>query len=408
MAVSLTTKGRLAVKEQASSWGTQETSFSATDYLEVVGPVVPPMPRETISVDTYRPGNTAATVAPGSKSGGTISFNMWLHGHSASTPSTDPTIHPDCIILKNVLGSAGADGYIATPNGVTTGSTTSLVNVVNGQADAACAGYAQMAAGASTNVIWWAKTIDAGASPDTITPLVTTLAEAPAAGTIYGSVVAWLSTAEIVPLTIDWCGTDSTAHVRYSDCGVSKVTLTFVNKQAVMMDVEFTFVTWDNVGSGGAPADYAYTYPRIPPFVGANGARALFSGGSSICPQQIVIEMTQTLDEVPCASSTQGVSQLKYSNRTVTTAITRTPSDLSASPWTDVAGATPNALQIDCGATPGRSVSVAMPAPQVKEQPAPAAVGNLLGLTTIYEPLYYAGDTGSTAPADTAFRIGFV
>lgn len=408
MAVALTTKGRLAVKEQASSWGTPETSFTSVDFIEVNGPVVPPMPRETVSVDTYRPGNTAATVVAGSKSGGTISFTMWLHGHSATTPSTDPTVHPDATIIKNVLGSGGADGYAATPNGVTTSSTTSLVNIVNGQADAAWSGFAQLAAGASTNVIWWAKTIDTGVSPDTIVPLVTTLAEAPAAGTAYGSYVAWLSTAALVPLTIDWCGTDSTAHIRYSDCGVSKATVTMVNKQAIMMEVEFTFVTWTNVGSGGAPVDYAYAYPRIPPFIGANGARALFSGGTSICPQQVIIEMTQTLEEVPCASSTQGVSQLTWTDRAAKVSITSAVSDYSATPWTDTAGATPAALQIDGCNQVGRALSIAMPAPQLEEQPAPVAIGNLLGITRVYTPLYYSGDTGSTAPADTGLRVGWL
>ncbi len=408
MAVALTTKGRLAVKEQASSWGTAETSFSSTDYIEVTGPVVPPMPRETVSVDTYRPGNTAANVVAGSKSGGTISFSMWLHGISASAPVADPTVHPDATIIKNVLGSAGADGYAASPNGVTTSSTTSLINIVNGQADALWSGFAQLAAGASTNVIWWNKTIDTGATPDTIVPLVTTLAEAPAAGTAYGSFVCWLSTAALVPLTIDWCGTDATAHVRYHDCGVSKVTLTMVSKQAIMAEVEFTFVSWTNVGSGGAPADYAYAYPRIPPFIGANGARALFSGGSSICPQQIVVEMTQTLEEVPCASSTQGVSQLQWTDRAVKVSITRTVTDYSAAPWTDVAGATPAALQVDGCNQVGRALSFVLPAPQLEEQPAPVAIGNLLGITQVFTPLYYAGDTGSTAPADTAFRIAFL
>lgn len=405
MAVSLTTKGRLAVKEQGSGWGTAETSFTSTDLIEVVGPVVPPMPRETVSVDTYRPGYTSAPVAPGSKAGGTITFTMWLHGWSATTPSGDPTIHPDATILKNLLGGGGTDGYTTA---IAAGSSTSLVNVTNAQADTAWSGFAQMAAGATKNVIWWAKTIDTGASPDTIAPLVTTLAEAPAAGTAYGSYVVWLSTAAATPLTIDWLGTDSTAHIRYFDALPSKATLTLAAKQAPMLEVEFTFLNWTNVGSGGAPADYAYAYPRIPPFIGANGARALFSGGSAICPSTVVIEMMQTLVEVPCASSEQGASMLKDTNRSVTVAVTRTPSDLSTTPWTDSAGSTPAALQIDLANTPGRAASVKMPAPQLKEQPTPTGVNDLIGLTSVYEPLPYEGDTGSTAPADVPFAIGWL
>lgn len=405
MAVVTTTKGRLAIKEQGSGWGTSETSFSATDYLEVQGPIVPPMPRETLSVDVYRPGNTAAPRLPGSKAGGTISFTIPLHGWSSSTPSGDPTIHPDATILKAALGGGATDAYTTA---IAAGSTTSLINVTNGSADTAWAGFAQLGVGATTNSIWWAKLVDTAASPDTVTPLVTTLAEEPAAGTAYGSYVLWLSTAASTPLTIDWCGDDSTAHVRYFDALPSKVTITLTAKQTPTMEVEFTFLNWTNVGSGGAPSDYAYSYPRIPAFIGANGARALFSGGSSICPRTVTIEIMQPLEEVPCASSSQGASSLRHTDRAVKVTIVRTPSDWSAAPVTDAAGSTPNALQVDACNTPGRALSVCMPAPQLMEQPSPTGNGNLLGLTTVYEPLVYSGDTGSTAPADTAFRIAFL
>lgn len=99
---------------------------------------------------------------------------------------------------------------------------------------------------------------------------------------------------------------------------------------------------------------------------------------------------------------------LKDTNRSVTVAVTRTPSDLSTTPWTDSAGSTPAALQIDLANTPGRAASVKMAAPQLKEQPTPTGVNDLIGLTSVYEPLPYEGDTGSTAPADVPFAIGWL
>lgn len=397
MAISLTTKGRLAVKVQGSSWGTSETSFSSTDYLEVQGPIVPPMPRETLSVDTYRPANTAPPRVPGSKAGGTISFTIPLHGVSPTTPSDNPSIHPDATIIKALLGGGGADGYSATVTGGTAATPTDSGIPV------AHAGYASLYPLSSGYSIGWNSVV----TLNTSSALLVDLAGTPASGTALGSYVLWLSNTAASPLTIDWLGTDSTAHVRYYDALPSKITITLAAKQTPVMEVEFTFLNWDNVGSGGAPSDYAYGYPRIPAFIGANGARALFAGGSSICPSKVVIEMTQTLNEAECGPATSGVDSLAWSDRMVRVSVTRNPTDLSATPWTDVAGDVKAALQVDACTTPGRAFGMVMPLPQVAEQPTPVANGNLLGLTSVYEATIFAGDTGTTAPADTPFRLCF-
>jgi len=397
MGVTKTTKGRLAIKEQASSWGTAETSFSATDYLEVQGPIVPPMPRETLSVDTYRPGNTAPPREPGSKAGGTISFTIPLHGVSSTVPGANPTIHPDATIIKAALGGGGSDGYSTTVTGGDTETPT------DSSIPEAHAGFCSLYPIASGHSAGWNRLVTASTS----STLLVELSAAPVAGTALGSYVLWLSNTDSVPLTIDWLGSDATAHIRYIDCLPSKITITFAAKQQPSMEVEFTFLSWTSVGSGGAPADYAYTYPRIPAFIGANGARALVAGGSDICPKTVVIEITQALEQVECGSATEGADSLAWTDRMFRVSVTTTPTDLSATPWTYTAGEALDPLQIDACTQPGRGVSVLVAAPQVAEQPTPVGNGNLLGLTTIYECTVWAGDTGTTAPADTPARIAF-
>ncbi len=399
MAIALTTKGRLAVKEQSSSWGTAETSFAATDYLEIIGPFVPPLPRETLGADVYRPANTADGKVKG-VTGGTFSFSCYLHGVDASTPSGNPTIHPDATLLKNLLGGGGSDGYSTTVTGGTAAIPT------DSGIPAAHVGYAALYPLSSGYSVGWNAQVTTNTSSD----LLVDLSAAPAAGTAFGSYTVWLATTEPTPLTFQWLGTDSTSAIRYYDAVPTKITITAMSKQLLKADVEVQFLAWSNDGTGGAPADYAYTYPKLPAYMGANGARALFAGGSSICPSAFTLEMTQTLEPAHCAASTNGVASLKYVDRQVRLSVTRNPSDYSATPWVDEVDDTFAALQIDTSTTPGRAFSVALPLPQLAETPTPTANGSLLGVTNVFEPLVYSADTADSvaAPGDTPFRIAFM
>jgi hypothetical protein len=111
MAISLSNKGRVAIKQQAS-WGTAQTSFASTDYLEIEAPFVPTLARETIRLNTFRPGFTEAEIIAGSKAPTELTFRFPMHGWSSSaSPTTNPTIFPDALLVKTVLGSASANAY---------------------------------------------------------------------------------------------------------------------------------------------------------------------------------------------------------------------------------------------------------------------------------------------------------
>jgi hypothetical protein len=399
MAISLSKKGRMAVKEQGSGWGTAETSFSSTDYIEVEAPFIPPLVREDLSVDVLRPDNTAPTRIAGSKALTTFTLRMPLHGGNASTPSGDPTIHPDATILKALLGGGGSDGY-----NTCTGGTAAIPTF--GTLPAATVGYGALYTLASGYSWGWHSLVTANTSSD----LLVDLSAAPSAAQVYGSYTVWLATTLATPLSISWLGSDANAAITFYDCLPTKGTITLSPKKLPMLEVDFVALNWSNLGTGGAPSDYAYSYPMIPAFLGANGARVLFAGGSATCTQDVVIEINQPLTEAACASGNQGVNSLVHTDRNVTVTMTRNVSDMSATPWTDTAGTTAAALQIDACTTPGRGLSAVLCAPQVKSQPTPIDNGGLIAITTVYEPLFYSADTNGgvvAAPGDTAFRIAF-
>lgn len=401
---TLTRKGRLALKTQGA-WGTAETSFSATDYMDVNAPFVPPMKRESQRADVFRPGLGHAPITlPGSKVPTDIQVSGDLHGWSTSTPSGNPSAFPDALLLGRALGGE------STPTGYTTqlasGASTSAFKYTDGQGSTGWNGFAQNVPISGGRAIGWLAAVDTTTNPDTGTLEAAITAAHSSSGVMYGSHVVYNHDTDNdpTPLTLQWLGTAAADQLLYFDVAVRSYTLTLESKKAPMFAATLAALDWTQSGSGGAPADYAYGYPKVPVWTGTNGARA-YLNGTARCYQRVVITIENTLDEGPCHSSTQGVSQWYVSERAITIETIRLITDTSA--ITAVAGDTPGLLQIDLATTPGRSVSV-MANVQVREQPEPIAIGNLVGERVLYDVIPYSGDTGSNGPANRALKIAFM
>lgn len=401
MTYQLTQRGIFAMKAQASGWGTPETSFATTDYLECVAPIIPPMQAETIGPDVYRPGFLAPPRQPGSTAPTTFSLRWPLRGLSATAPEASPTAHIDAKIIEAIMGGGGANGYTTA----ITGGDTNTINVTNGSASAGWAGYAMafpLSGGARS--VGWVQEVDTAASPDTLT-LALPLTGSAVAGTALGSYVTWLSHDigdYAGPFTIDWIS-NTGKRIRYADAMPTKVTITLAPKQQPMVEAEFTCLSRTFPTDTTAPAPYTQTLPQMPPCIGANGFRARI--GSTLITGTITIELTQTLDMPDDGNGDQGVSLMVPTMRNVRVTTSTITDDLSASDLTAGTGA--SKIQIDANTDGGRGFSFYMAAPQTAEQPQPVAIGNLLAVTTVYEPGLFTGDTGSTAPADTSARCGF-
>lgn len=402
MTYQLTQRGIFAMKAQASGWGTPEASFTTTDYLECVAPIIPPMPAETIGPDVYRPGFFAPPRQPGSTAPTTFSLRWPLRGLSATAPEASPTAHIDAQIIEAVLGGGGANGYTTA---ITTGSDDNTINVTNGSASAGWAGYALAFPLSSGRSVGWVQEVNTAGTPDTLT-LALPLTGSAVAGTALGSYVAWLSHDigdYAGPFTIDWVS-NTGKRIRYADAMPTKVTITLAPKQQPMVEAEFTCLSRAYPVDTTAPAPYTQTLPQMPPCIGANGFRARI--GTAPITGTITIELTQTLDMPDDGNGGQGVSLMVPTMRTVRVTTSTITDELSTSDLT--AGAVGDKIQIEANTDAGRIFSFFMPAPQVAEQPQSVAIGNLLAVTTIYEPTIWTADTGSTAPADTGARCAFL
>jgi hypothetical protein len=182
----------------------------------------------------------------------------------------------------------------------------------------------------------------------------------------------------------------TTAHIRYIDCLPSKITITFAAKQQPTMEVEFTFLSLGPTsGSGGAPADYAYTVPADPGVHRRERCAGALRWRRSMTSarRRWWSRSRRRSSRSSAARRPQGVDSLAWTDRMVRVSVTHDAE--RASPRHALDGLRlampPAALQIDGCTQPGRGVSVLVAAPQVAEQPTPVGNGNLLGVTTIYE-----------------------
>ena len=105
-----TTIGRFAVKEQASSWGTPETSFANANYLEAQIAVLTPA-QASVQAEVMRASWFATTRLDGGKGPTELSLTTPLHGFSTAAPTDHPTEHPDALLLRSVLGANVLGGY---------------------------------------------------------------------------------------------------------------------------------------------------------------------------------------------------------------------------------------------------------------------------------------------------------
>lgn len=408
MAIALSTKGRVAIKQQ-SAWGTAETSFSATDYLEVEAPFVPPLARESLRPNTLREGYTEPPIEPGSKAPVELTFRFPLHGWSSATPSGNPTVFPDALLFLCAMGSGAANGY-STANLGGGSPADEGTTYTDGTAVTAWIGHAVSYPTAGLRTIAWLDDVVTAASPDTASFLASTPRDV-TTGTAYGSYVVYQSQTAQLPLTFDWFGSDANAHIRYFDGLPTSVRLSLAAKQLPMVEVTMRFLSWSNLGTGGAPTPTAYSYPLIPATIGANGSYSSVNS-TEVCYATATIEITQELAENECSGSTEGVSSMSVTDRRMTVEMVFLDSDLStlgigsASAPGDALG---GPLQIDLATvTAGRSASALIPSPVLIEQPTLQDLGGKLATRVLVGARIYTGDTGSTAPADTPARVAWL
>lgn len=415
-----TTLGRFAVKEQASGWGTPETSFVNANFVEAQ--VTVPSPSQTsIQADVMRASWFATDRVAGGKGPTEISLTMPLHGFSTSSPTGEPSEHPDALLLRSVLGANNADGYTASN---LAGGTATTITVTSG--DATEVGQALLVPMASTSPteysVGWVKDktsntytvqrkfalTDAGVeqTPDTN-------------GAMYGSNVVYLSNTQPTPFTLEWLGSTANVAFRFSDCVVTSATITMSAREQPTLAVTIRAANWTNFGdtNPSAPSAAALTdRPQLPVVLSDNGARVVDVNGEQFAGSATINLSAEVSDEITY-NAPQGIGRFVVTKRMVdvqfvTPAAASSASSLDNPASLQAPGTAVGAMQLETSTTPGRAFSALIPSGVVRDLQTLGDTNSLVSVTTTLECAIYSGDatdSGSMSPAaDTPFRLAFM
>ena len=409
-----TTIGRFAVKEQASSWGTPETSFANANYLEAQIAVLTPA-QASVQAEVMRASWFATTRLDGGKGPTELSLTTPLHGFSTAAPTDHPTEHPDALLLRSVLGANVLGGYATDVAG---GSATTL-DVTTGVASICGSALMPPMATSGDYSIGWVK---AKASDEYTMQRKWALTAAGAeqqpnsSGTLYGSNSIFLTNTQPTPFTLEWLGSTANMKFRFSDCVVTSATINLNAREQPQLAVTIRSANWTNVGSGGSPSAEALTNrPQMPVVLSDNGARVVNAAAEQKAGSATLTMTADVADEINY-DAPQGIAKFVVTKRTVEVQMVAPAASTGESSLDNPAsllapGTAAGALQLDAGTTPGRAFSALIPSGVVKEVQALGDSNSLVSITTMLECGIYAGDTtdGSTpAVMNTPFRVAFL
>lgn len=388
--------GRIAVKAQASGFGTPETSFAAANYFEAeVG--IPVMAREALRIDPLRSGFEESEVLAGGYGPIELAFRFPLHGWSTATPSTDPTEHPDALLMRLALGLAVQTGYVAA--NIASGGTTSSVKFTVGNPNWEGSGMLIPVSGTPGYELIAMSDIDTTPTPDAGAPLVTMQRTPLSSGAHFGSNTIYLSTNTPNPVTLDWIGVDAGHHVRYSDGLVKSLRVVGASRKNPMVECTMRFTgTPTFPGAGGSLSPYAYGFPLIPAAVQGNGAAMYFNGAwTGIAEATFGVECT--LVDVEGWASPEGIAQQVVTDRKVSASVI-VPSTATFTNELLAPGAAISKLMVIYAcANPGRSSGFALPAPVLVDTAKFGDRGGLLAMQYDMAPQLFSSDGGVGAGA---------
>jgi hypothetical protein len=322
------------------------------------------------------------------------------HAADLSAPHIEHQLIADAFGVMQVQAAIGT---------IQNTSTTDRLDVTTANADWIGQGALIGLTGGGRQIVW-VKDVDLTTTPDEA-DITYAIAVPDSAVSAARTITIAFDNANLagLPFSMEFASSAANAGVRAWDGRVSQLTITLSAKGQMTCAANMTFLDWAPIDALTAPA---FTFPRTQ--LGPNINAISVDGGTDaeFCYSELTVTVTQTLTEAPCNGSTQGVSQLVTSDRSVAVVERMTATDIYTDAWqapgTQVIrawGATSR------GAAPGFQAAIYGAALDLSATSNPVDLGGIWGIERAYQVPHRLNTVDGTAGASTVkqtnFRISF-
>ena len=375
--------------------------------------VIPSISREVFERNAVQGNFTTIAPVSGSQAGeNQLTLTMPLHGIDSSTPTGNPSAHPESLILSALLGGSSSANYLAGKINQS-GSDADTISADSGGAFEAGAGLI-VGTTAAKHEMGFIENASNQESLELRTPLSDATIETDNS-TAYGTVNSFLTTGDTSAFSILVRSLDNDSQVLCSSCVPVSCSITMDAKGMPMFEATFWVNAVSQGGENSSLDEYSYTYPVMSPMTGNNSARLCFgtasatdwdcSGFSVSIEQEIIPQLGHGADT--------GVRGVTVTNRTVTCEFSGLAG--SVNPW-DTAGNLSTiydlnnttdgsaAVQLTHGSVPGQCFGIHLPRPVLTSPPTLSDAAGLWNLAYTASPGNYSGDTPSASAESSANR----
>jgi hypothetical protein len=336
-------------------------------------------------------------------------------GSKSETPTTAAELRKGFGLARANLSASFAATY--ANNEVAAVPSTTSIEVQAGHGNRFYAGQL-FACGSSTSdtaeTLTWIKSI-----------AVDTLTFADAAGNqpevnddIWGSVVAYQSSAAPAPFSLRILGDGATFKQVLIGCTVVKANIVGKAGEPPMIEFEISAIDAKVYDTGGGLQSLSVS-PSLPyPLVGTGAGRLTWGeAGAAMAPlcgvHELKIEIENKFADIPCHNKSSGISERVFTDRSikVTMQIPRSSADTISNgngPWQNgLSDGRTYQLAVYGGVLPGTLFSIFCPS---LHQFAPPKMVEVEGL--VYDELtfrcgVYVGDSGTGDAKNSNFRVGW-
>ena len=370
---------------------------------------------EDLGLSTSTDFSTQPKVVGTRHEGSTFTFRVPLRDQLSTydDPTDSLAQNPELLLLQKAMGTKHTGTSVAAD--IAALSTACVWELTAATPDEGACYYTGTNGAQTANTLGWVTDL----TGTTATIFEDGIAIPAAGEDLYGMYTFASDASQPSSFSFRYKGASDDHDVILQGCMIETVTLTMNSGMVPVLEFSCRFDDWRYDTASGDGLLSGTEYVRLAPIMGVHQGRVTIDGGSTGTADatgtcgigNLQVEITNELQDLACHGGDQGFSNVLVLRRMArvsftipytTDYITGTNSDWDLS----LENGTTKSMMVQVGKTVGQMFSLFIPEAVVVEQAQLGPQDGIIGWSVVMEPDDgYSGDSGSTFPANTSFRI---